>query len=181
MWATRSANLERRPKPRRTTKHVSQSVPYCIRDSFDYFGHFLRRLVAHELFSGWHGGGLSLWSRLADCGCGFGLLREIRSEKIEKYQLPMRFFQFRFLFCFGLILALLPQPVRACAACFGQSDSPLAKGMNMGIFSLLAVIVSVLGGIAAFAIYLVRRSAALASAPPAQPPLSSQPTSVLLK
>ena len=34
----------------------------------------------------------------------------------------------------------------ACAACFGKSDSPLAQAMNWGIFSLLAVVVSVLGG-----------------------------------
>jgi len=49
-------------------------------------------------------------------------------------------------------------PAAACAACFGQSDSPLASGMNWGIFSLLAVIVPVLGGVAGFFIYLARKS-----------------------
>jgi hypothetical protein len=29
----------------------------------------------------------------------------------------------------------------ACAACYGKSDSPLASGMNWGIFTLLGVIV----------------------------------------
>ena len=77
----------------------------------------------------------------------------------------------------GLALALAPQPVRACAACFGQSDSPLAKGMNMGIFSLLAVVVFVLGGIASFFIYLARKSSAAAASSAAQT-LSSQPTSL---
>ena len=48
----------------------------------------------------------------------------------------------------------------ACAACYGQSDSPMAHGMNWGIFSLLTVVVSVLGTIAAFFIYLARRAAA---------------------
>lgn len=53
-----------------------------------------------------------------------------------------------------------------CAACFGKSDSPMAQGMNMGIFSLLAVIVSVLAGVAGFFIYLARRSGQVAAAVP---------------
>jgi hypothetical protein len=63
--------------------------------------------------------------------------------------------------------ALHPQGLFACAACFGKSDSPMARGMNMGIFSLLAVVVTVLSGVAGFFIYLARRSAqaAKASAP----------------
>ena len=56
-------------------------------------------------------------------------------------------------------LALHSQSLLACAACYGASDSPLAKGMNWGIFSLLAVVVSVLGAIATFFIYLARKSA----------------------
>ena len=62
-----------------------------------------------------------------------------------------------------LLAAVLPQPVLACSACIGASDSDLAKGMNMGIFVLLAVIVVVLGGIASFFIYLARRASAHAS------------------
>lgn len=50
----------------------------------------------------------------------------------------------------------------ACAACFGQSDSSMAQGMNMGIFSLLLVITTVLCGVAGFFVYLVRRSSQLA-------------------
>ena len=61
------------------------------------------------------------------------------------------------------VIASLPRPVLACSACFGASDSELAKGMNMGIFALLAVIVVVLGGIASFFIYLARRASAHAS------------------
>jgi hypothetical protein len=80
------------------------------------------------------------------------------------------------LFSSAVSAALIPQPLRACAACFGQSDSPLAQGMNMGIASLLVVVLFVLGGIAAFFISLVRRSAKLAAtAPPAQPP-TAEPT-----
>ena len=64
-----------------------------------------------------------------------------------------------FLLCAGLGMILFPQTVSACAACFGKSDSKLAQGMNMGIFSLLGVVVCVLGGIAAFFIHLARRAA----------------------
>jgi len=41
----------------------------------------------------------------------------------------------------------------------------MAQGMNWGIFSLLAVIVSVLGGIAGFFIFLARKSASPANQP----------------
>ena len=57
-----------------------------------------------------------------------------------------------------LSLALHPASLQACAACYGQSDSPMAAGMNWGIFSLLVVILTVLGGVASFFIYLARRS-----------------------
>jgi hypothetical protein len=58
----------------------------------------------------------------------------------------------------SLALVLHPAALQACAACYGQSDSPMAKGMNWGIFSLLAVVVVVLGGVASFFIYLARRA-----------------------
>lgn len=73
---------------------------------------------------------------------------------------------------FYLILAalLLSAPaVQACTACFGQSDSRMAQGMNMGIFVLLAVIISVLGGVACFFVYLARRGAQAGTSAP-QPP-----------
>src|SRR5215831_7134170 len=46
----------------------------------------------------------------------------------------------------------------ACAACYGQSDSAMAAGMNWGILSLMVVILSVLGGVAGFFIFLARRA-----------------------
>jgi hypothetical protein len=52
----------------------------------------------------------------------------------------------------------------ACAACYGKSDSPLAQGMNWGIFSLLAVIVPVLGSIAVCFFLMARRAAAISAA-----------------
>jgi len=74
----------------------------------------------------------------------------------------------------GLImLVLAPWPAFACSACFGKSDSAMAQGMNWGIFSLLGIIVSVLGSVAVFFVYLGKRSAALQasghSAPTASP------------
>lgn len=53
----------------------------------------------------------------------------------------------------------------ACAACYGQSDSPMARGMNWGILSLLAVIVPVLVAIACFFIYIIKRAAAISNLP----------------
>ena len=67
------------------------------------------------------------------------------------------------------VLAMLSQPaVLACTACFGQSDSTMAKGMNMGIFALLLVITSVLCGVAGFFVYLAKRGAEIESAQMAQ-------------
>jgi len=62
----------------------------------------------------------------------------------------------------GAALLAAPRAAEACAACFGRSDSPMAQGINMGILSLLAVIVSVLLGIAAFFGYILRRAARMA-------------------
>ena len=68
-----------------------------------------------------------------------------------------------------LVVALAPSPLFACATCFGQSDSPMAQGMNWGIFTLLGVIVAVLGTIAGFFIYLIRKAAAAHSPAPETP------------
>lgn len=63
-------------------------------------------------------------------------------------------------------LAALPLSAAACAACFGKSNDAMAQGMNMGIFALLAVIGSVLIGVASFAIFLARRAARFADSHP---------------
>ena len=56
--------------------------------------------------------------------------------------------------------------ILACAACYGQSDSPLAQGLNWGILSLLAVVVPVMGGIATFFIFIAKKAAGASSLPP---------------
>jgi hypothetical protein len=64
-----------------------------------------------------------------------------------------------------MLLAAAPVKSLACAACYGANvDSPMANGMNWGIFTLLGVIVPVLGGFAAFFIYLIHKSEAAAKA-----------------
>ena len=74
------------------------------------------------------------------------------------------------LFLPGIFLAAALSPATGwgCAACYGQSDSPLAAGMNWGILSLLGFIVFVLGGVACFFFFLARRSAALRAGIPAK-------------
>jgi hypothetical protein len=64
----------------------------------------------------------------------------------------------------AVALALNPGVLWACAACAGQSDSPMAKGMNWGIFSLLAVIAVVLGGVTSFFVFLAKKSASVSAA-----------------
>ena len=59
----------------------------------------------------------------------------------------------------------LPAKMFACATCFGgEIDSPMADGMNWGIFTLLAVIGTVLGTLLTFFIHLIRKSEAMAAA-----------------
>ncbi len=65
--------------------------------------------------------------------------------------------------CAAFVLAF-PWQVAACAACFGRSDSPLAKGMNMGIFSLVVVIGGVLSVLTSFFVYIGRKAARLREA-----------------
>ena len=57
-------------------------------------------------------------------------------------------------------------PLLACAACFGQSDSPLAHGFNWGIISLLGVVLGVLGAFSTFFVFLAKRSAMVAASAP---------------
>jgi hypothetical protein len=55
-------------------------------------------------------------------------------------------------------LVAVPRAALACPVCFGQSDSPLAQGVNMGVLFLLGTITAVLIGFASFMIYLARRA-----------------------
>jgi hypothetical protein len=67
------------------------------------------------------------------------------------------------IFAAAALAAFAPSPLFACAACYGKSDSPLASGMNWGIFTLMGVVVTVLASIASFFVYIIRKEAALAA------------------
>jgi hypothetical protein len=60
----------------------------------------------------------------------------------------------------------------ACATCYGQSDSPLAQGMNWGIFALLVVVAMVLASVTAFFVFVARRSASFRAVTPSSKPCS---------
>ncbi len=62
---------------------------------------------------------------------------------------------------FGLACFLASEtPALACAACFGQSDSAMARSLNASIFTLMGAIGIVLVGAASFFVFLARRAAA---------------------
>lgn len=58
----------------------------------------------------------------------------------------------------AFVMLAVPRAALACPVCFGQSDSPLALGANMGIWVLLGFIGAVLSAFASFFVYLMRRA-----------------------
>ena len=65
---------------------------------------------------------------------------------------------------FTALLAAAPRAVLACPVCFGQSDSPLASGINYGIFVMLGIIGGLWVAFASFFIHLKRSADAAAKA-----------------
>ena len=78
------------------------------------------------------------------------------------------------------LVALAPSPLFACAACYGKSDSPLASGMNAGIFTLMGVILSVLTCFALFFVHIIRGETRTQNddSTPNQNPTPKNPTDV---
>jgi hypothetical protein len=125
---------------------------------------WLRSLGPKELFlHRWQIVGFVIRDRIPGFRNWAHFLRALFPEKAQAHQLSVSgiFNSTRALALWVSIFmwVLRPGPLLACAACYGQSDSPMAKGMNWGIFSLLAVVIAVLGGIATFFVFLARRSA----------------------
>jgi hypothetical protein len=58
----------------------------------------------------------------------------------------------------ALLLLGAPRAALACPVCFGESDTPLAKAMNMGIGLMLVVVAGVMVAFASFFVSLVRRA-----------------------
>jgi hypothetical protein len=89
----------------------------------------------------------------------------------------MKFRKLKILFASALFaLAFQPHPLFACAACYGASDSPMAKGMNWGIFSLLGVVAMVLGSVATFFVFIGKRAAAFENSPETESAQKTQST-----
>ena len=61
-------------------------------------------------------------------------------------------------FWLTVVALAVPRVALACPVCFGQSDSPMAWGTNVGVFFMLGVTVAVLAAFASFFIYLMRRA-----------------------
>jgi hypothetical protein len=74
--------------------------------------------------------------------------------------------------------AFAPSPLFACAACYGKSDSPLASGMNAGIFTLMGVILSVLTCFALFFVHVIRGEARTQNDDSTPNPTPKTPTDV---
>ena len=49
-------------------------------------------------------------------------------------------------------------PVLGCSVCYGAADSPLTAGLNMGILSMLAILVFVLALFARFFLAFRKRA-----------------------
>ena len=61
----------------------------------------------------------------------------------------------------ALMLVLAAEPALACPVCFGDSDSPMAKGMNDAVWVLLGIVGFVQIGFVALFVSFWRRSRAL--------------------
>ena len=70
-----------------------------------------------------------------------------------------RFRTFQFLAA-ALVWALVLSPglLPACSVCYGEPDSGMARGLAWGVVVLLGVVVTVLGGITTFFVYIAKRS-----------------------
>jgi hypothetical protein len=62
----------------------------------------------------------------------------------------------------ALLLLASHSAVWACSACYGKSDSAMARSLNASIFTLMGVAVTVLGGAASFFVFLAKRAATMA-------------------
>lgn len=67
------------------------------------------------------------------------------------------------------IVLSAPRVASACAACSGRIDDATAQGLNAAVFTMLAVLLLVLGAIVGSLAYLIRREAKHPLAPPGVP------------
>ena len=74
--------------------------------------------------------------------------------EVKKRELFMK----RFLIVITAFVLSSPGFAQACAVCFGDPSSPLTLGAKAGVAFMLGVLVVVLGGIFAVAIFWSRRA-----------------------
>ncbi len=51
-------------------------------------------------------------------------------------------------------LVCVPASVSACAICYGEPDSPIARGLSWAIIALGAIVLTVLSGVVAFFVHV---------------------------
>ena len=79
-----------------------------------------------------------------------------------------------FKFCPGVFAALAvamlshPLSAHACSVCYGEPDSPASRGLTWAILALAAVVLAVLGGVAAFFVQASRKAGLLEAAAAAE-------------
>ena len=61
-----------------------------------------------------------------------------------------------------LLLTLHPSAARACAVCYGEPDSPAARGLTWAIIGLGAIVAMVLAGVVGFFVQANRKASVLA-------------------
>lgn len=53
---------------------------------------------------------------------------------------------------------MIPEVARACAVCYGNPESDMAKGAAAGVLVLMGIVVSVLAGIIGVTLFWMRRA-----------------------
>jgi len=73
----------------------------------------------------------------------------------------------KIIFVAAVMSVFAVSPLFACPACGSANgnmpSSPLTDGMNLGILTLFVVIATVLGSVAAFFVFIIRRETAMAA------------------
>jgi len=55
-------------------------------------------------------------------------------------------------------LLMQPVTVRACAACYGESGSPMSKGLTWAITAMIGIVGCVLTGVVVFFVHTVKNT-----------------------
>ena len=70
----------------------------------------------------------------------------------------MKYIHYLPFICSFLLMLSVQQVSVACSVCYGDSESPMIIGMNMGILTLLIFVVGILASFAVFFLNLRKRA-----------------------